>query len=341
VSTIPSYVKWWGRGDLNPGSPAPQAGILDQQICSEPEIPAFDQTRRRPHAQTSRNQIINTLLKCKNSGLAESTLKSIASSFRQISKNADLNNPEEVKGFIANLKLSNNTKQKHSNNYNYYAKINGIKWEKPYYRSERKIPLIPTTENIDKIISASSRKYATIFTILKETGLEGMELATMPRTQIDTDRGIINAEGCKGHNSRSFKLKPSTATLLRTYLTIHKGNYPFPRSKIMGQMWREFRDRLAEKLNDPQLKAIPLRNLRHYYATRLYAKTKDILLVKQRLGHKKLETTMFYTQLIHYNEEEEYTCKTAKTIQDATQLIENGFEYITEIDGLKLFRKRK
>jgi len=274
-------------------------------------------------------------------GLADSTLKSIASSFRQISKNADLNNPEEVKAFIANLKLSNNSKQKYANNYNYYCKMNGIKWEKPYYRAERKIPLIPTTENINQIISASSRKYATIFTILKETGLEGMELATMPRTQIDADRGIINAEGCKGHNSRSFKLKQATADLLRTYLAKYKGNYPFPRSKIMGQMWREFRDRLAEKLNDLQLKAIPLRNLRHYYATRLYAKTKDILLVKQRLGHKKLETTMFYTQLIHYNEEEEYTCKAATNVKEATDLIEHGFEYITEMEGLKLFRKRK
>ncbi|MDH5374948.1 MAG: tyrosine-type recombinase/integrase [Candidatus Bathyarchaeota archaeon] len=281
------------------------------------------------------------MLQCKNNGLAGSTLKSIASSFRQISKTADLNNPESVKTFIANLKLSNNTKQKHANNYNHYCKINGIKWEKPYYKSERKIPLIPTTENVNKIIAASSRKYAAIFTILKETGLEGMELATMPRTQIDADRGIINAEGCKGHNSRSFKLKQATADLLRTYLAKYKGNYPFPRSKIMGQMWREFRDRLAEKLNDPQLKAIPLRNLRHYYATRLYAKTKDILLVKQRLGHKKLETTMFYTQLIHYNEEEEYTCKTATTIKEATDLIEHGFEYITEMDDLKLFRKRK
>jgi integrase len=290
---------------------------------------------------TTRNKIINTLLKCRNNGLSESTLKSIASSFRQITKNADINNPEEVKRFIANLKLSNNTKQKHANNYNYYCKINGLQWEKPYYRQERKIPLIPTTENINKIISASSNKYATIFTILAETGLEGMELATTERTQIDTERGIINVKGCKGHNSRSFKLKPSTADLLRTYLTKYKGNHPFPRSKIMGQMWREFRDRLAKKLNNPQLKAIPLRNLRHHYATSLYAKTKDILLVKQRLGHKKIETTMFYTQLINYNEEEEYTCKTATNIKEATQLIEAGFTYVAEKDEIMLFRKHK
>jgi hypothetical protein len=38
---------------------------------------------------------------------------------------------------------------------------------------------------------------------------------------------------------------------------------------------------------------------------------------------------------------DEYHCKTTKDVKEATQLIENGFEYITEIDGTKLFRKRK
>ncbi len=37
----------------------------------------------------------------------------------------------------------------------------------------------------------------------------------------------------------------------------------------------------------------------------------------------------------------EYHCKTATNIEEATQLIENGFEYVTEIDGTKLFKKRK
>jgi hypothetical protein len=38
---------------------------------------------------------------------------------------------------------------------------------------------------------------------------------------------------------------------------------------------------------------------------------------------------------------DEYTCKTAKNITEATNLIETGFEYVTEIDGTKLFKKRK
>jgi hypothetical protein len=61
----------------------------------------------------------------------------------------------------------------------------------------------------------------------------------------------------------------------------------------------------------------------------------------QKLGHKKIETTMLYTQLVSFNEEEEYTCKTATNIREATDLIEHGFTYITDMDGIKLFKKRK
>jgi len=34
-------------------------------------------------------------------------------------------------------------------------------------------------------------------------------------------------------------------------------------------------------------------------------------------------------------------CKAAKTVKEASELIENGFEYICELDDARLFRKRK
>jgi integrase len=300
-------------------------------------------TRPRAHTEGIRHEglIINTLFKMKNTGLAENTIKTTSQKLNQLSRNADLLNPLEVQTYIANSNVTNATKQKLVNIYDYFCKTNQITWKKPKYKWERKIPLIPTTENIHKIISATSTKYATIFKILEETGLETQELATTSRKDIDTQQGIINAQGCKGHNSRSLKLKPETADLLRAYLYKYTAEKPFPKSIRMGEMWRRTRNRLAKKLNDPQLKAIPLRNLRHHYATTLYDRTKDILLVMQKLGHKKIETTMLYTQLVTSNEEEEYTCKTATNKNEATKLIEAGFEYITEIDGTKLFKKRK
>jgi len=44
--------------------------------------------------------------------------------------------------------------------------------------------------------------------------------------------------------------------------------------------------------------------------------------------------------LLNLNEDE-WTCAGATTAKEATQLIEAGFQYITTIEGIQLFRKRK
>ncbi len=59
------------------------------------------------------------------------------------------------------------------------------------------------------------------------------------------------------------------------------------------------------------------------------------------MGHKKIETTLIYVQLANVTEEDEWICKGATNKEEAMQLIEAGFEYVTETDGAKLFRKRK
>jgi len=38
---------------------------------------------------------------------------------------------------------------------------------------------------------------------------------------------------------------------------------------------------------------------------------------------------------------EEYTVKIASSVEEACKLLEVGFEFVTEFDGKKLFRKRK
>ena len=247
------------------------------------------------------------------------------------------------------MKQANSYKQTMIKAYNYFAETNGIQRLTTHFKYQRKIPLIPTSENVNKIISASTKKYATIFRILDETGLEGEELASMTRNSIDEKQGIINAQGCKGHKSRSFKLNPETAEMLRQYLNRQKHTRsdtyttekPFPPAVYMSKAWIETRNRLALKLQQPQLKKIPLRNLRHKFATLTYDKTKDMFFTMQQMGHTKYETTLFYAQLIHFDQEEEYTVKVASNLKEATDLIEQGFQYVTEMDNVKIFKKRK
>jgi dihydropteroate synthase len=50
---------------------------------------------------------------------------------------------------------------------------------------------------------------------------------------------------------------------------------------------------------------------------------------------------MIYTQLLDFEVEDEWHSATAKTVEEAKELIEAGFEYVCDIDGIKLFRKRK
>jgi len=72
----------------------------------------------------------------------------------------------------------------------------------------------------------------------------------------------------------------------------------------------------------------------------LYHRTRDILYVEEQLGHRRLESTLIYTHLIDFKDEE-YIVRVTKTVKEACQLIEAGFEYVTEMESVKLFRKRK
>jgi len=98
--------------------------------------------------------------------------------------------------------------------------------------------------------------------------------------------------------------------------------------------------KLAETLQNPRLLQIKLHTFRHWKATMEYHKTKDILHVQQLLGHKRIDSTLVYTQLVTF-ESDEYHVKTSESLDEDKELIQAGFEPMTERDGVKIYRKRK
>jgi len=93
-------------------------------------------------------------------------------------------------------------------------------------------------------------------------------------------------------------------------------------------------------MKDPSIQTIRLYDFRHYFATMLFAKTNNILYVKQQMGHKKIETTMTYTQLLE-NLDPEYVTEATDNTDRAKELSNSGFEYVaTTPDKMMLFRKR-
>ena len=71
-----------------------------------------------------------------------------------------------------------------------------------------------------------------------------------------------------------------------------------------------------------------------------YYRTKDILHVKERLGHRRIESTLVFTRLVSF-EGNEYHVKTAKNLKEDEELFKAGCEYVTERDGVKICSKRK
>jgi len=70
--------------------------------------------------------------------------------------------------------------------------------------------------------------------------------------------------------------------MLKQYINEHYAEKPFPDADWMGSVWRRMRNKLAEKLKEPSIRSVRLYDLRHFYATMLYHRSKDILLVKQQ-----------------------------------------------------------
>jgi hypothetical protein len=49
---------------------------------------------------------------------------------------------------------------------------------------------------------------------------------------------------------------------------------------------------------------------------------------------------MIYTHLVNF-EDDDFITKTSKSIEEDEELLKAGFEYVTERDGVKIYRKRK
>jgi integrase len=144
----------------------------------------------------------------------------------------------------------------------------------------------------------------------------------------------------KGSEPRVLRI--SAKCLLMLQSLPRKGNLIFGGYPIRGfaKSFQRSRKILASKLGNPRLLQISFHTFRHWKATMEYARTKDILHVMKLLGHKNIKNTLVYTQLTNFKEDE-WICKVARTVDEAKQLIEAGFEYVDTIDGFHLYRRRK
>jgi integrase len=256
----------------------------------------------------------------------------------------DLSKPEDVKLYIAQRReWSNGHKILAVYAYNDYAKMCGYKWEMPVYQNNKSLPFVPTEKEVDALINGTTKKIATALQALKETGFRIGELWTCKWIDLDEEKSTLKCRAEKHGNPREVRISAKLVSMINA---LPKTNdYIFGQTRI-GSFRTVFdyqKTRLAEKLQNPRLKQIHFHTLRHYHATKLFSETKNILLIKERLGHRRLETTMVYTHLIEFDEESQnYHHAIARDEKEAGELIDNGWTYVlTTPQNVMMFRKRK
>jgi len=263
-----------------------------------------------------------------------------------VSHGANLNDPESVKEIIANQNWNDKTKALGVSAYSKYLDVMGGTWKKPKYKPERKLPFLPMEDELNCLINAAHKRLATYLSILKATGMRSTEAWLLKSEDIDTENNIITLNDTLKHGTpRQFRVKPQVLAMINA-LNRHSETCIFhdpekPCDLInFAKAFRSFRKRLAYKMQNPRLNKISFHSFRHWFATNEYHNTKDIIHVKERLGHKSINTTLLYTQLINFESEQCYSA-VAKTKEEAQKLVEQGFRFECDIEGVKLFRKPK
>jgi len=298
----------------------------------------------QPRLNTTKSDVFSVLWYMKKQGYSEDTINFVRKALKVLEDGCGLRDPETVKVFIAEMDVADSYKRNLCYAYEHYLRLNDISWNRPKYYAREKLPKIPSEKTIDMIIAASRPKLAVKLSISKETGLRPVELLALKVKDVDLEKGILYPSTAKHGAPRALRIKTKTLNMLKAH--IYKNRLSVNQrlftqtSAQYAKSFRYIRNRVSEKLEDPAIRTIRLYDLRHFFATKLYHDTKDILYVKAQMGHRKLTTTLRYTQLVDMGEED-WVVKIASSIEEFTELLESGFEYVSDYGDRKVLRKRK
>jgi integrase len=290
-------------------------------------------------------QIEKLLVQLKNDGRKPGTVTNYRKMFNRLLKaNADLFNPENVKAVLADLPNKPRAKKMMVSMLAQWFDINAIKWRRPKYTGDSEIPYIATDQQADLLIAALGKKTSTYCQLLKDLGCRPGELSAITWESINFQQKTIRINAAeKGSNNRILPITDKSIQMLSNLS--QKSGRLFVNADDMRSNFFLQRRRIAKKLGCAEILLISFKTFRHMKGTNEQHRTKDPWHVKLVLGHKSIKSTETY---IHYEEmiygaqaNDQFTVKVADTMEEAIKLMEVGFEYHAEVEGHKIFRKRK
>ena len=283
-----------------------------------------------------------------NNGKSKAVINSTRKELTNLSKRANLDEPEQIKQTIAQMQTGNAYKRMLVQAYNRYVKYYKLSWEAPLYKVVSKEITVPTDEKIKMLIASAKKPLSIKLELSYKTGLRPTEVCKLKVKDFNKDNNTVNPQTAKNGAPRKLTISQKLSELLTEQIQKHnlteedyifggtpeKYSYSFQRLKTM----------LAKRLNDPSTKRIRLYDLRHKFCMDTIEKfPQQPFLIMYTMGHKHLNTTEHYVHIQEYikaiTTNGKYLTATASTVEQAIPLIEQGYIQAAEFDGIKIFKK--
>ena len=157
------------------------------------------------------------------------------------------------------------------------------------YGNDKKLPRYLTSYQIERLLSYyKDKRNSLIIFLFLNTGIRISELANIEVENIHLQEKYMEIK-VKGGYYRNVYINKILREKLQDYIGERKGN-------LFNLKRRQIHNIVEKPMHDLGFSG-SAHTLRHTFATQVYKKTKDILLVKELLGHVSIASTQIYTHL--------------------------------------------
>ena len=168
---------------------------------------------------------------------------------------------------------------------------------KRYKEANHKIRYLTKEEEIRlyQQIDEYAPHIKSLVTTALQTGMRRGEIFNLKWSNIDFDYGFIELLETKSGKSRKIPLSKTMLELLNN--TPRISEFVFV-NKDTGYPYTDIKHGFSTVLEKADIQNFRFHDLRHTVATRLVEKGIDLVVVKEILGHSKIETTMRYAHAV-------------------------------------------
>ena len=230
----------------------------------------------------------------------------------------------------------------------------GIQWLPSKVRREPSQPYLPRLADIVLLIDQiTNRRLAAFLQLLKETGVRSGEAWALSWDDIDFKSRLVSVRHPeKGSQPRTLRVSQRLVDMLNSLsrdsnCVFHKAyDDEFKTLKGLGGFRRLFerhRKRIAAAHPESNVARIHCHSFRTWRATMQYLKTRDLEAVMALLGVTNPLHARRYVRLAQALclREDDYVTARATNADEAEELVREGFNLATEIQGVQIYKKER